>query len=430
MGRLLSGPFGQGELRSAPRVRDAQGHANAGTGARAHAQWRRRRMMTPLRSRRHDPDRSPLRCGPGYWPPRWPLAASCASVAWAAADNVAWQPAAADADIDRAFAQARAEKQAGAAVLGRQLVPAVQPAEGDAVQPAGLHRAQQVASSPVRVDGDLPGAQKLGARFKVSGYPTMVLLRPDGAEITRLPGEADAPQVMPLLQPAWPAAGRRRRCWPTRAPASRWRPTSGACWPSIRGTPTKRSCVPAAERARRAGRAGRGQPGAATARRATRLWLKALAASDDGKGVKPDAALRKRVRGCWPTRRWRARRWTCWSTTRPRSSRRCRRRGGAERTALVAAFDAALQRLQADATLSRGDRVSALIARVDLARLDQPKDERHAEAAPALLQAGARRQRAQCDREITDGYERQAVITAGGLPAGPGRACGATATRC
>jgi hypothetical protein len=27
----------------------------------------------------------------------------------------------------------------------------------------------------------------------------------------------------------------------------------------------------------------------------TRLWLKALAASDEGQGVKPDAALRERV---------------------------------------------------------------------------------------------------------------------------------------
>ena len=52
----------------------------------------------------------------------------------------------------------------------------------------------------VEIDGDRPGAQKLGARFKVRGYPTMVLFTPAGAEITRLPGEADAPQVMAVLQ--------------------------------------------------------------------------------------------------------------------------------------------------------------------------------------------------------------------------------------
>src|SRR5262249_28282586 len=32
------------------------------------------------------------------------------------------------------------------------------------------------------------------------GYPTMILFNPSGAEITRLPGEADAPQVMQVLQ--------------------------------------------------------------------------------------------------------------------------------------------------------------------------------------------------------------------------------------
>ena len=45
---------------------------------------------------------------------------------------------------------------------------------------------------------------------------------------------------------------------------------------------------------------------------ATRLWLKALAASDDGKGVKADAALRQRVLArAGRDARSRARTWTC-----------------------------------------------------------------------------------------------------------------------
>src|SRR5438552_7594276 len=52
---------------------------------------------------------------------------------------------------------------------------------------------------PVYIDGDTPGAQKLGARFKVRGYPTMVLFSPEGAELTRLPGEVDAAQYTQVL---------------------------------------------------------------------------------------------------------------------------------------------------------------------------------------------------------------------------------------
>ena len=40
---------------------------------------------------------------------------------------------------------------------------------------------------PVSLDGDDPGAQKLGDQFDVDGYPTTIVLTPDGQEITRLP---------------------------------------------------------------------------------------------------------------------------------------------------------------------------------------------------------------------------------------------------
>jgi thiol-disulfide isomerase/thioredoxin len=43
----------------------------------------------------------------------------------------------------------------------------------------------------VQVDGDTPGAQQLAARLKLRSYPTLVLYRPDGSEITRLPCELD-----------------------------------------------------------------------------------------------------------------------------------------------------------------------------------------------------------------------------------------------
>jgi hypothetical protein len=84
---------------------------------------------------------------------------------------------------------------------------------------------------------------------------------------------------------------------------------------------------------------------------------------------------------------------------------------GAERQAIARDFDTALKRLEADASLSRNDRLTALLARVDLARLDLPKDERHPKLDAALLKQ-VREHVARADKEITDGYERQAVITA------------------
>ena len=143
----------------------------------------------------------------------------------------------------------------------------------------------------------------------------------------------------------------------------------------------------------------------------TRLWLKALAASDDGKGLKPDAALSQRV----------ARVLADPATTRQHMDviaggasdmvKALTADDSAERAPLVALFDAALLRLQNDATLSRADRVSALIERVDLARLGQPKDVT-APTLPEALVGDVRNTASRLDREISDGYERQAVITA------------------
>jgi hypothetical protein len=92
--------------------------------------------------------------------------------------------------------------------------------------------------------------------------------------------------------------------------------------------------------------------------------------------------------------------------------------GTRERVQLVEAYDTSLNGLANDMTLSRADRVSALIARVQLATMDAPKPAGGAASgavavaiAPALM-SDVREQVARLDRETTDGYERQAVITA------------------
>jgi len=113
-------------------------------------------------------------------------------VARAGDDGVAWQPAANNADIDRAFSQARSESKPVLLYWGAKWCPPCNQLKATLFNRHDfIERSKSLVA--VEIDGDLPGAQKLGARFKVSGYPTMVLMRADGAELMRLPrGEGRA----------------------------------------------------------------------------------------------------------------------------------------------------------------------------------------------------------------------------------------------
>ena len=230
--------------------------------------------------------------------------------------NVAWLTAAVDADADRAFAQARSQNKPVLLYWGASWCPPCNQLK------ATLFNRQDFAAKSrhfvaVFVDGDRPSAQKLGARFKVGGYPTLVLFTPDGREITRLPGEADAPQVLSLLE-AGLAGGRPvaavladARAGKTLS-ANEWRMLSFHSW-----VVDDSGLVAEADRpAVLAELAVKAQAAQGDTETTTRLWLKALAASDDGKGVKPDDTR------YWPTRRRRAPTWTWWAAALQRWSRR------------------------------------------------------------------------------------------------------------
>jgi thioredoxin-related protein len=55
---------------------------------------------------------------------------------------------------------------------------------------------------PVYLDADLPGAQVWGEIFKVSGYPTLLILKPDRTELARLSGGMDLSQYATVLDEA------------------------------------------------------------------------------------------------------------------------------------------------------------------------------------------------------------------------------------
>ena len=135
-------------------------------------------------------------------------------------------------------------------------------------------------------------------------------------------------------------------------------------------------------------------------------------------GAAPTCAARPRgARRCSPTRRARARQCRrARQLRRPTSSAPSPRR--ARRSAPRRWSPPSTPRCsgsKADTTLSRADRMQALIARVD-AGADRPAEDADKPAPapklPEALLADVREEAARADREITDGYERQAVITA------------------
>jgi thioredoxin-like negative regulator of GroEL len=330
--------------------------------------------------------------------------------------NLPWISAASDAEIDAAFARAAAQKKPVLMYWGASWCPPCNQLK------ATLFNRQDFATLSqhfvaVHVDGDRPGAQRVSTRFKVSGYPTVVLFTPDRQEITRLPGEADAPQVMAVLQSGLNGG---RPAQAVLADALAGKPVSAADWRVLAfysWETGESSLVPKADTAATLARlaAAHGALPNADADTTTRLWLKALAASDEApaaKAVKPDAALRQRVAQVLQSPALSRAHMDVVGGSAPEMVRVLEPEAGAARDALVAQFDAALLRLQADTTLSRNDRMGVLYNRVMLARLALPKDAVQVQLAPALV-ADARQMVAAADREIRDGYERQAVITYG-----------------
>jgi thiol-disulfide isomerase/thioredoxin len=329
--------------------------------------------------------------------------------------NVAWVPAAADADIDRAFALARSEKKPVLLYWGATWCPPCNQLK------ATLFNRQDFAAQArnfvaVHVDGDRPGAQKLGARFKVRGYPTVILITPEGAEISRLPGDADASQIMALLQ-AGLSGGRPVKAVLADARAGKalspneWRMLAFHGWEVDEDqlVPARERPQVLAELARRSEAAGGARDGDTSAR----LWLKALAASDDGKGLKPEPPQRELVQRVLADAALSRTHMDVLANEAPDIVQVLTAEESPERAALVARYEAALLRLQADASLSRADRLSALVARVRLGRLGQGKDVVQPKL-PESLQREVRDTTARLDREITDGYERQALITTAG----------------
>jgi thiol-disulfide isomerase/thioredoxin len=320
--------------------------------------------------------------------------------------DIAWRKG----DVDAAFAAARAEHMPVFLYWGATWCPPC-----NQVKATIFNRQDFVERArffvPVYLDGDTPSGQKLGARFNVSGYPTMILFTSEGREIIRLPGEVDADQYMRVLALGMNASARPvkdtlavalsgRRA--ARLTPDDWRMLAYYSW-----VVDDEQLVPKHELASTLRRLAQNCP-ADQPDSKTRLWLKALSTAATAKSAKPrpDAAAVARVESVLADPRVARENFDTLTEYAEEITAFVTVPASPARAKLVAAWSAVLDRLASDATLSTTDQLTALTAEVQLARRDAGN-----RALPAALLAKVHDQVAHADRVTTDPYARQAVIS-------------------
>jgi len=332
------------------------------------------------------------------------LALSPARAADPLPPGVAWHTG----DVDSAFARARQEKRPVFLYWGAVWCPPCNQVKATVFSRQDfIARAQLFV--PVYIDGDAPGAQALGSRFKVSAYPTMVLFAPDGKEITRLPGEVDGDSYMRLLalgtarvRPVKDLLAAARAGKPLAA--EDWRLLAFYSWETDDQSVLKRGeLIPTLWQL--------AQSSTAVAPEASaRLALKATTAASRDTAAKASfdkpAAL-QRLRATLASPPIAHANFAELAYAAGPLPGFLTEAGTPARAQLLREWDRTMTRLAADTSLSRLDRVAATDARVSLARVDTPKG-----ALPLPLQTEVRAVTHRALRESTDRYEREALVIA------------------
>ncbi len=286
--------------------------------------------------------------------------------------GIAWQ----QGDIDAAFARAKRSNKPLLLYWGAVWCPSCNQVKAT-VFSQQVFKDRSSFFVPVYLDGDAENAQKLGERFKVRGYPTMILFRPDGTEVTRLPGEADLDRYMQALSLGMNATHPFKQ---TLAAALRdgaalkpdeWRMLADYSWDTDGGLPVPGERVAQTLQTLAAHARADHAP-----KEALRFALKAAVTAADGEPAQQGeldkatglAALQATLNDPRLSREQ-----SDVLVAAPADLVRWLAKDAAERARLSQAYDAALTRLSTDASLSAIDRTIALHGRVSLARLAAPK---------------------------------------------------------
>jgi len=345
-------------------------------------------------------------------PPEAPAGKAAASgpPAKAAHAGIQWVKPESVADVDRAFEDAKARNQPVFLYWTAVWCPPCNQVKSTVfTRPEFVEKSRSFV--PVYVDADSPSGQALGARFKVSGYPTTVLLDGRGQELTRLAGSVDFAKYMQLLDRGLAGGNSARQSLAVALagkplPADDWRMLAFYSWETDDGQMVAEKDVPATLL-----KLASLCP-ASEREASSRLVLQALFSAAQEKDARPKLDKADAIGSVRSL------------LAQPQLVRENHDLLGygagdivalltdaksKQRAELAAEWNAALGRLAADGTLSNGGRMYALLGRVSLARLDQ-KDG----SLPGPLLDEVRAEAARVDREVTDLDERQAVITLAG----------------
>ena len=106
--------------------------------------------------------------------------------AHAEAGGIAWY----EGNVDVAFKAARASNKPVLLYWGAEWCPPCKQIKSAVfTRPDFIEKSKLFVA--VHLDGDFLDAQKGGDVFRVTGYPTVVVLKPDRTEITRIAGNMD-----------------------------------------------------------------------------------------------------------------------------------------------------------------------------------------------------------------------------------------------